>query len=259
MPAGNPDETMIAEPLAYGDSFLHRIDPRLRIVAAACFSCAVAVFQAFTALLAANLAALLLLLLSGLNLREIGRRLAVVLGFLLLLWCLLPLTYEGDVLGRLGPLNFHRPGVLLSAQITLKSLAIIAAFTALVATVPVNTLGQSLARLGVPAKLVYLLLMCYRYIFVIEQEYRRLVAAMKIRGFQPRTNLHTYRSYAYLVGMLFVRAASRADRVYQAMRCRGFDGRFHSLATFPAHPANQWFAVVATSAMIALLWMEWRY
>jgi len=250
---------MIAEPLAYGDSFLHRIDPRLRIVVAALFSCSVAVFHALAALLAACLAALLLLALSGLDFRQIGRRLAVMLGFLLLLWCLLPVTYEGDIVGRVGPLNFYRPGILLSAQITLKSLAIIAVFTALLATIPVNTLGQSLARLHVPDKLVYLLLMCYRYIFVIEQEYHRLIAAMKIRGFQPRTNLHTYRSYAYLVGMLFVRAASRADRVHQAMRCRGFDGRFHSLATFPVHPLNQWFAVAAASAMIVLLWMEWFF
>lgn len=250
---------MIAEPLAHGDTFLHRIDPRLRIIAAIFFSCAIAVFHAFIALMAACMAALTLLLLSGLDLREIGRRLTVVLGFLLLLWCLMPLTYEGDVVGKLGPLRIYRPGILLSAQISLKSLAIIAVFTAMVATIPVNTLGQSLARLRFPAKLVYLLLMCYRYIFVIEQEYRRLVAAMKIRGFRPRTNLHTYRSYAYLVGMLFVRAAARADRVYQAMRCRGFNGRFHSLATFPAHPANQWFAVVAASVMIALLWLEWVY
>ena len=250
---------MIAEPLAHGDTFLHRIDPRLRIIAAIFFSCAIAVFHTFIALMAACMAALTLLLLSGLDLREIGRRLAVVLGFLLLLWCLMPLTYEGDVVGKLGPFRIYRPGILLSAQISLKSLAIIAVFTALVATIPVNTLGQSLARLRFPAKLVYLLLMCYRYIFVIEQEYRRLVAAMKIRGFRPRTNLHTYRSYAYLVGMLFVRAAARADRVYQAMRCRGFNGRFHSLATFPAHPANQWFAVVAASVMIALLWLEWVY
>jgi cobalt/nickel transport system permease protein len=250
---------MIAEPLAYGDSFVHRIDPRLRIVLASLFSCSVAVFHALAALLAACLLAFLLLVMSGLDLREIGRRLAVVVGFLALLWCLLPLTYEGDIVGRVGPLNFYRPGILLAAQITLKSLAIIAVFTALVASIPINTLGQSLARLHVPAKLVYLLLMCYRYIFVIEQEYHRLVAAMKIRGFRPRTNLHTYRSYAYLVGMLFVRAAGRADRVHQAMRCRGFDGRFHSLATFPTHPVNQWFAVVAASAMIVLLWMEWYF
>jgi cobalt/nickel transport system permease protein len=248
---------MIAEPLAHGDSFLHRIDPRLRVVVATLFSCSVAVFHTFAALLAACLAALLLLVMSGLEWREIGRRLAVVLGFLLLLWCLLPLTYEGDIVARVGPLNLYRPGILLSTQITLKSLAIIGGFTALVATIPINTLGQSLARLHIPAKLVYLLLMCYRYIFVIEQEYHRLIAAMKIRGFQPRTNLHTYRSYAYLIGMLFVRAAARAERVHQAMSCRGFNGRFHSLVAFSPHPVNRWFAPAATSVMLLLLGLEW--
>jgi cobalt/nickel transport system permease protein len=247
---------MITEPLAHGQTFLHRIDPRLRIAGAAVFSCPVAVFEAFPALAAACGAALALLALSGLHVGEVRRRLAVVLGFLVLLWLVLPITYEGEVAWQMGPFDLYWPGIVLSARITLKSMAIIAVFTALVATIPVSTLGQALARLHVPAKLVYLLLMCYRYIFVIEQEYQRLRTAMKIRGFRPRTSLHTYRSYAYLVGMLFVRAAARAERVHQAMCCRGFNGRFHSLAVFPPHPVNRWFAVTAASVMIALLVME---
>lgn len=248
---------MIMEPLAHGDSYLHRIDPRLRITAAAFFSCTVAVFDAFPALIAACGSALVLLFLAGLPLREIRRRLAVVLGFLVLIWLLLPITYEGEIARAFGPVRLYWPGIGLAARITLKSTAIVAVFTALAATIPVNALGQALARLRLPAKLVYLLLMCYRYIFVIEQEYHRLRTAMKIRGFKPRTSLHTYRSYAYLVGMLFVRAAARADRVHQAMCCRGFNGRFYSLAAFPPHPVNRWFAVAATSVMVALLWLEW--
>ena len=175
-----------------------------------------------------------------------------------MLWLILPLTYESPIITRMGPFPLYREGVALAARITLKSLAIIAVFTALAATMSISTLGQTLGRLRVPGKLVYLLLMCYRYIFVIEQEYQRLMTAMKIRGFRPRTRLHTYRSYAYLVGMLFVRAAARADRVHQAMRCRGFNGRFNSLVTFPAHPINRWFALVAASVMIALLGVEWQ-
>ncbi|MGD8267672.1 MAG: cobalt ECF transporter T component CbiQ [Desulfobacterales bacterium] len=249
---------MLAEPLAHGDSFIYRIDPRLRVVAAAVFSCTVAVFESFPALTLASAAALALLLCSGLDRPAVGRRLAVVSGFLVLLWLILPLTYEGPVIARMGRFALYREGVALAARISLKSLAIIAVFTALAATMPIGTLGQTLGRLRVPDKLIYLLLMCYRYIFVIEQEYQRLMTAMKIRGFRPRTRLHTYRSYAYLVGMLFVRAAARADRVHQAMRCRGFNGRFHSLATFPAHRVNRWFALVAASVMIALLGLEWR-
>ena len=248
---------MLTDALARDDSPLHCIDPRLRIIAAVAFSCTVAVFQDLAALVAACAVGVLLQLAAGVNMAHVARRLRVLLGFLLLLWLLLPLTYEGRLFATLGPLRFYAPGVLLAFQITLKSAAIVMVFTVLVATIPVNTLGQALGQLHVPAKLIYLLLMCYRYTFVIEQEYLRLRAAMKIRGFQPRTNLHTYRSYAYLVGMLFVRAAHRAERVHQAMCCRGFDGRFHSLAIFPSHPGNRWFAAASASAMIALLWLEW--
>ena len=99
---------------------------------------------------------------------------------------------------------------------------------------PLATLGYALNRLRVPDKIVHLLLMTYRYVFVLEQEYQRLMRAVKIRGFQPATNLHTYRTYAYVVGMLFVRAAERAERVQQAMLCRGFKRKFYCLQEFKA-------------------------
>ena len=67
---------MLAEPLAHGDSFIYRIDPRLRVVAAAVFSCTVAVFESFPALTLASAAALALLLCSGLDRPAVGRRLA---------------------------------------------------------------------------------------------------------------------------------------------------------------------------------------
>jgi cobalt/nickel transport system permease protein len=248
---------VLVEPFTVGRSCIHRLDPRARIAASAVFSCLVAVANSFTVLAIACMIALGLVLLARLDLAAVGRRLSVVLGFLLLLWLILPLTYDGKPVGHLGPLVWHQPGVELAARISLKSFAILAAFTALLATMPVSTMGHSLDRMGVPGKLVHLLLMCYRYIFVIEQEYRRLNAAMRIRAFRPRTNLHTYRSYAYLVGMLFVRAAARAERVHQAMRCRGFQGRFHTMAQFPRHAGNRLFLVVTTSAMLGLAWLEW--
>jgi cobalt/nickel transport system permease protein len=102
-----------------------------------------------------------------------------------------------------------------------------------------------------------MLLMTYRYLFVIEQEYQRLVRAMKIRNFRPRTNLHSYRTYAYLVGMLFVRASERARRVHSAMICRGFNGRFVSLREFPHHSQNHAFSICALLSLALLVILEW--
>ena len=95
--------------------------------------------------------------------------------------------------------------------------------------------------------------MTYRYVFVLEQEYQRLMRAVKIRGFQPATNLHTYRTYAYVVGMLFVRAAERAERVQQAMLCRGFKRKFYCLQEFKAGRGGLIFSLLMSAALFGLV------
>jgi cobalt/nickel transport system permease protein len=103
---------------------------------------------------------------------------------------------------------------------------------AFVATMSVFTMGRAMRHLHVPNKIVQLFFFTYRYIHVIHMEYQRLMKTLKIRGFYPRTNLHTYRTYAYLVGMVIVRSHDRAERVRAAMLCRGFSGTFYDLSEF---------------------------
>ena len=183
-------------------------------------------------------------------------RLLVVNSFIFFLWIVLPFTYPGDTVFHWGPLAATRQGLIFTGLITLKSNAIIIALIALVATVPIVTLGQAMHDLRLPGKLCHLLLFTYRYLYVIEQEYHRLVQAMKIRGFQPRTNMHTYRSYANLAAMLLVRSYDRADRVFQAMLCRGFHGVFFSLRSFAWQRRDWIFLVVSILSLAGLLFLE---
>jgi len=251
---------MIPEAFAGGTSVIHTIDPRIKVVMALIYSFVVALSSSFFILLSSLVTSMALVTVARLDAREVLKRLTVLLGFILLVWMLMPLTYPGATLLRIGPVEFSRPGVLLAAQISLKSTAILLALMALLATMSIATLGHALGCLGLPDKLVYLLLITYRYVFVMEQEYQRLTRAMKIRGFQPGTNLHSYQSYAYLVGMLFVHASARADRVSKAMKCRGFTGRFHSLRQFEPEPGNLPFAVIMSLIILLMasveLWIQ---
>jgi len=249
---------MIKEPFAIGNSWIHRIDPRVRIVSAVVYSLAVALSNRFPVLLTALAVSLILVCLARLNLREVGRRLAVVLWFLILIWAVLPLTFEGEGLYVIGPLTMTLPGVLLSAKITLKSIAILLVFMVLIATMTIATLGCALNSLRLPDKLVHLLLMTYRYLFVIEDEYQRLRTAVKIRGFRSGTNIHSYKTYAYLIGMLFVRASVRAERVHQAMICRGFSGTFFSLHEFSFKRIDAVWVIFMIALTTLLEIMEWK-
>lgn len=246
----------IEEPFSAGVSLAHRLDPRGKIVVASLFAVLMAVSKNYGATLAGLALALIWLALARLPLKKVAARLLVVNSFIFFLWIVLPLTYPGDAVVHVGPLTATRQGLIFTGLITLKSNAIIIGLIALLATVPIVTLGQAMHGLRLPDKLCHLLLFTYRYLYVFEQEYRRLVQAMKIRGFQPRTNLHTYRSYAYLAAMLLVRSYDRAERVFQAMLCRGFHGTFYSLKTFSWQRRDGVFVMISLLALAGLLYLE---
>ena len=248
----------IQEPFSEGASLVHRLDPRGKIVVAALFAVLVAVSKSYPATLAGLALALLWLALARLPVKQVIVRLLVVNSFIFFLWIVLPFTYPGDPAFHWGPLAATRQGLLFTGLITLKSNAIIIGLIALIATVPVVTLGQAMHNLRLPDKLCHLLLFTYRYLYVFEEEFHRLVQAMKIRGFRPRTNLHTYRSYAYLAAILLVRSYDRADRVFQAMLCRGFHGTFYSLRTFPWQRRDGIFLGVSLLALTLVLYLEWQ-
>lgn len=250
---------MIEEPFSGGNTFLHRCDPRAKIIGAAALTVVAALARDFTTAAAALLVGILLAAASRPAPGRLARRMLAVNGFIAFLWLTLPPTMPGETAARLGPLALSREGILTAALITLKCNAIVLTLVALIATSTVPDLGRGLMRLKVPAKLCFLLLFSYRYLDVIAAEYKRLARAARARGFVPKTNMHTYRSVANLLGMLLVRSLDRSKRVYQAMLLRGFEGRFHSLSLHEAHFSDLIFGAVLVLAAAGLAVIESVY
>jgi cobalt/nickel transport system permease protein len=139
----------------------------------------------------------------------------------------------------------------------MKTNAVVLAVTALLGTMEAPVLGHALHHLRVPGKLVHLLLFSIRYLEVLQQEHRRLHAAMIVRGFRPRMDRHTYRCYGYLAGMLLVRSVGRAERILTAMRCRGFIGRFYLLDHFAFSRRDLPFIAGTLLTVIVVGIFEW--
>ena len=249
---------VLAETFSIGNSFFHRLDPRIRVFVATVLSITIALSKKFETLFLALILASVLLVFARLQWSEVLKRLTVVVGFAILIWLMLPLTFEGEVLFVAGPLKIFQPGVRLSAQISLKTLSILMVFITFMATMTVATLGHTLTFFRLPEKLILLLLITYRYLFVIGEEYSRLRTAMSIRGFKPGTNIHSFKTFAYLIGMLFVRASVRAERVSQAMRLRGFKGRFYSLQAYSSYQKSPLFLIAMGIIFSVMLVIEWN-
>ncbi len=245
------------EELAGGDSLIRRLDPRVKIVVVFLFSIAVAVSNRFVVLMLALGLGICIVLAARLPIKQLVRRLVPVNMFIILLWFFLPFTFEGEPLFSVGPLVGTHEGVLYAARISIKSNAIMVMLIALVASTSILTLGHAMHELRVPKKIVHLFFFTYRYIHVIHREYLRLVSAMKVRGFRPGTNVHTYKTFAYLVGMLLVRSSDRAERVHNAMLCRGFSGNLYSLSEFSLKTRDMISLILMLALILALGVLEW--
>lgn len=244
---------MHLEEFAEGDSLLHRLDPRVKFVSLIPYALVVATMDGLSGLCLALATSVVLLILARLDLKKVIKRLAVVNLFVLMLWFFVPLSYPGERLFSIGPLQATKEGVVYMFSISLKTNSIVLATIAILGTSGVFSLAHALVHLRMPAKLVNLFFFFYRYISVLHEEYTRLRNAMTIRCFKPGTNRHTYRTYAYLIGMLLVRSYERSQMVYKAMLCRGFRGNFPVMNHFRLKSVDVVFGTVMFLLTIAIL------
>lgn len=247
------------KPIAGASTPVHALDPRVRIVATCVFAIAVVALHSFQALGLALCFSVLTMITARMPLGQTLRRMLMMDSFIIFMLALLPFTTPGETAFTLFGFPASWDGIFKACEIGLKANAIILALMAMVGTMESVTLGHGLSRLRVPETLVHLMLFTVRYIEVLNEEYRRLRVAMKARGFRPRNNMHTYRSVGYLVGMLLVRALERSERILQAMKCRGFDGRLHLLDDMRYRRHDFVFAALFCGLLVILLLVEAPY
>ena len=235
---------------------IHRADPRARILVTVALVLLVVVAHSFEVLGIALALSVAGVFLARLPPGGVLKRLVPLNLLMLMLALLLPLTVSAEPWFRVGPLPVAPEGLLLAARIALKANAIVLALIVLLGTLDVAVLGHALSHLRVPDKLAHLFLFTVRYLDVFRREYLRLAAAMKVRGFRPRMNRHTYRAYGHLVGMLLVRSFDRSERVLAAMKCRGFRGRFYLLDHFAFSRRDLPFCIASAVILLALILLE---
>jgi cobalt/nickel transport system permease protein len=239
-----------------GASAIAALDPRTRIVAAVIWAFVVVSLESLAVLAAAVVCALATAGLAALPARATAKKVLAMDGFVVALLVLLPFTTPGAPIGTVGPFTASAEGLHLAAAIALKANAVLLMLLALVGTLEPPALGHALRRLRVPAALVQLLLFTVRYIAVLAEEAARLRTAMRARAFTPGTNRHTLTTYGYLVGMLLVRAAERAERVLEAMKCRGFEGRWPVLDQQRPGRADARAAAAGIAVVVSLILAE---
>ena len=196
------------------DSLLRRTDPRWKLllfVGAAVIVASeprgeLAAFPAYLLLVA------LLALLGRVRARSWALRCLAAVPFLALA-AVLPLLAD----------SIEIAAVDWSASILLRGFATVALLALLAETTDLAEIIGALQRFRLPAVWITSLALSYRYLFLLVDEWRRVGHARSCRA-PSLSGLTLTGVMSQQLGLVFIRAWERAERIHGAMMVRGFDG-----------------------------------
>lgn len=216
------------------DSFLARLEPRVKIVAFLMLVLFIASVPNGSFICFILYAALLsgLFLLSGLPLLYIFKKSFAVLPFVLLSAVFIPFFKPGEIIRSysLGcwTINLTYEGLSLFLGIAIKAFLCLFSIILLISTSRFTDLLKALESLRAPRLVILILSFMYRYMFILEDELMRMQQARQARSINRQYHLQAKAS-ANMLGVLFIRAYERAENVYLAMCSRGFDGVIYTI------------------------------
>ncbi len=246
--------TTTFEPLPCPNSLLRRLDPRWKLAGLLLATVLVAAIRTPGPAGVALLGALALAALARLPWPWYLRRVLAVGVFVALFTLPLPFLLSGPT-WSVGPVTLSETGLRMACLVATKALTVLTLMLVLLTSAPLDDTLKAAHALRVPGLFIQLAVLTYRYCFVLFDELGRLRVALRVRGYRNRASRHSYRTVGHVAGALLVRGYERAERVGHAMRCRGFTGRFHSLACFRTGPADvAAFVFLGASAGTLLAW-----
>jgi cobalt/nickel transport system permease protein len=213
--------------LSYRNTFVHRLDPRIKVIATMLFLFTVISFPKYevVALVPFFLFPVLLTTLGEIPVRFILKKVLFVSPFAILIGIFNPFLDTRTIAVISGiPIS---AGIISFLSILLKFVLTVSVALLLVATTSFPGVCHALRRLGLPSLFVSQLLFLYRYIFVLMEEAMRITRARDMRS--VGSHGAGIKVFVRLIGILFIRTVDRAERIYCAMLSRGFQGDIPSL------------------------------
>ncbi len=217
---------------------LHRMDGRVRIPAVGVWAVALCVLGSPWMLAAGLVLAAGMARMACIPAREIAGRAggaAVLLSPLLLVF---PLVAEPGE---------RAEALLRAASMLLRGCALVLLTFPVFNTARFHETMGSCRALGVPAKLVSIVLLAYRAVFVFFEDLRRMQVAAVARAWRHGGGPRTLALCAGHMGSLLVRSIDRTETLWHAMRLRGYTGEFPEARRIPLG-AGQWLGGAALAA-----------
>lgn len=125
-------------------------------------------------------------------------------------------------------LTCSKEAMSMALHLILRAFACVSCLYFLALTTPMVDLMEVLRRLKVPGVLIELMMLIYRFIFILLEAAGFILTSQKCRLGHKDAGT-SIRSTGKMLAVLLVRAYQKADRLYDAMEARGYDGTIRVL------------------------------
>ena len=267
------EELFFIEKQAYHDSFMHRLDARVKIILA--FAAIIAIVAVPYSTMVYTVGAIffcffaVLWIASRVSPVVYLKRLAAIVplwGIIILFQIFFKNRYYADyhVLFSLPlGINVYAESVEFAYILAVKFLICISFIILLSSTTKLQDMLQGASRLGLPAELALALGMMIRYLFVFGYMFRKINETLKTKCFDAFDRHLPYRyrlrQLGYTIGTMFIRSYEQGERVYTSMLCRGYGRDSHLFVAKKPLRAGEWaflsFALVFIIAVPLAIWL----
>lgn len=231
-----------------GTSLLRRWDCRWKVCGLTVFIFSLASLEEGGPLAAAVIVAAVITALSGLTLQGLAAALKTPALILLMMVPLILLTPGDRMIWSWKIIRIYERGLRTSVLMTVKSLTIMSLFASLLHGSELPELVKALGALGIPKKMIAILLSTYRYLFLYTEDLKKLSAAAKLRGGSLRSSLSHGATSLDILLTLLIRSHEQSERMGAAMTLRGFGGAYHT----DSSPRTRWWDPVMTFIVLVL-------
>ncbi|HOK42127.1 MAG TPA: energy-coupling factor transporter transmembrane component T [Thermoclostridium caenicola] len=217
-----------------GESVLHRLDPRSKIIWTALLMVAVFIINTWQEYVMMGAFVAILLVISGIPIKQSLKGIKPLMLILAITAILNIFFVQGTPLVKIGPVVISYEGLLSAIMLffRLVMLVIVASLMTLTTTPMAMTDGiermmKPLERVGVPAhEIAMMMSIALRFIPTLMEETERIMKAQASRGadFDTGNILKRIKSFIPVLVPLFVSAFKRADELAEAMEARCYRG-----------------------------------
>lgn len=205
-------------------NILRRTDTRLKLIVVFSILFANVGFANIYFSLFLILNALVTTLVAKVSIKDIIRSLRVPAIFGIFLVVMQALWFKGGNQIEFFGLVIYEEGLLRGIRIFLTIVSGVWFLVLVSKTSKEDEFLSAFKQIGIPSVMIDVVIMMYRYTFILREEAIRIFLAQKVRlGYCGLKN--SLKSIGELWGLVLVRSLNKASRVYEAMVSRGYNGR----------------------------------